>query len=254
MMGERVCVSSPLHCHAATRFIVGLPYILVLCVVGAFCLAPLAIYLLWLAQITRRDRPTMFSGSWDFVGLLFGLSGCVLVGGGLVLSLLQSNFRYWMRGNFESLRVAWGQEKVSWMLLAIAYLIIVAGWVTLTLLSRRRSLVVYNIDPVMFETTLTEVFEHLNQPIERRGNLWVAGVPLFELDRFSRGFTVTLRWIADNRLLFQEVDRLLRETVRSLYTDNNPSTHWLMAAAVGMGVSAVSCFGLLIYALNLLSR
>jgi hypothetical protein len=233
---------------------VGLPFILVLCVAGAFCLAPLAIYLLWLAQITRRERPTILAGSWDFAGLLIGLSGCILFGGGLVLSLLQSNFRYWMRGNFESLRAAWGQEKVSWMLLASAYLIVVIGWVLLTLSSRRRSLVVYNIDLAAFETTLTEVFEHLNHPIERRGNLWVSGVPLFELDRFPRGRTATLRWIAEDRLLFQEVDRLLREAVRSHYTDDNSSTHWLMAAAVGTGVSAISCFGLLIYALHLLSH
>ncbi len=232
----------------------GLPFILVLCVAGAFCLAPLAIYLLWLAQITRRDRPAILSGTWDFVGLLFGLSGCVLFGGGLVLSLLQSNFRYWMRGNFESLRAAWGQDKVSWMLLAGAYLLAVIGWVLFMVSSRRRSLTVYNIDSVVFESTLAEVFENLNHPVERRGNLWVSSVPLLELDRFPRGRNVTLRWIADDRLLFQEVDRLLREAVRSLYTENNPSSQWLMAAAIGTGLSAISCFLLLIYALHLLSH
>lgn len=232
----------------------GFSFILVLCVAGASCLTPLALYLFWLAQITRRDRPTMFAGRWDFVGLLFGLSGFILFGGGLILSLLQSNFRYWMRGNFESFRVAWGQEKVTWILLSCLYLVLVVGWIELMLSFRRRSLVVYNIDPSAFETMLIEVFEHLNQPIDRRGNLWFGKSPLFELDRFPRGQTVTLRWIADDELLFQEVERLLREAVRSQFSEENSITRWLMAAAIGAGFSAISCFGLVIYALHLISR
>jgi hypothetical protein len=233
---------------------VGLSFILVMSVAGAFCITPLAIYLFWLTQVTRRDRPTMFTGSWDFVGLLIGLSGFILFGGGLILSLLQSNFRYWMRGNFESFRIAWGQDKLTWMLLGCTYLILVVGWIVLMLSSRRRSLVVYNIDPAAFEMSLTEVFEHLNHPVERRGNLWVSGVPLFELERFPRGRTVTLRWVAEDRLLFQEVERLMREAIRSLFADDNVSSHWLMAAAIVAGFSAVSCFGMLIYILHLLSR
>src|SRR6187402_3974874 len=106
-------------------------FILVLCIAAVFCLVPLSIYLQWLALITRRDRPTVLSGQWDFVGLAAGLSGFVLFGGGLVLSLVQSNFRYWMRGNFESLRAAWGQEKVTWSLLALLYIAIVVGWIVI---------------------------------------------------------------------------------------------------------------------------
>jgi hypothetical protein len=55
-------------------------------------------------------------------------------------------------------------------------------------------------------------------------------------------------------LLFQDVERLLREMVRSLYTEENAVTQWIMAAAVGIGLSAISCFGLLIYALRLITR
>jgi hypothetical protein len=233
---------------------VGLSFILVLCLAGAFCLAPLAVYLLWLAQITRRERPTIMAGTWDYAILLIGLSGFILFGGALILSLLQSNFRYWMRGNAEGLRAAWGQEWLTWTLLALLYLIIVVGGITLTLLSRRRTLVVYNVDLATFESTLTEVFEHLNRPIERRGNIWFSGVPLLELERFPRGKTVTLRWISDDHLLFQDVERLLRDMIRSIYTEENAVTQWIMAAAVGIGLSAISCFGLLIYALRLITR
>src|SRR5262249_39047897 len=112
-------------------------------------------YLFWLAMITRRVRPTVVSGQWDFVGVVLGLSGFIVFGGGLVLWLLQSNFRYLMRGNFEAFRAAWGQEKVTWIFFALLYLICVIGWIVLTLAARRRSLVVYNVDPTIFEATLT---------------------------------------------------------------------------------------------------
>jgi hypothetical protein len=232
---------------------VGLSFILVLCLAGLFCLPPLAVYLLWLSQITRRERPTIISGTWDYGILLIGLSGFILFGGGLVLSLLQSNFRYWMRGNVEGLRAAWGQDWLTWTLLALMYLFFVVGGITLTLLSRRRTLVVYNVDLPAFESTLNEVFEHLNRPIERRGNVWFSGVPLLELERYPRGRTVTLRWLADDHLLYQDVERLLRDMVRSLYTEENAVTHWIMAATVGVGLSAMSCFVLLI-TLRLIGR
>lgn len=231
----------------------GLSFILVLCLAGAFCLTPLAIYLLWLSQITRRDRPTIISGPWDYAVLLIGLSGFIFFGGALLLSLLQSNFRFWMRGNLEGFRAAWGKEWVTWTCFASLYVLIVVGGIAVTLMSRRRSLVVYNVDLAMFENTLNDVFEQLNRPVERRGNVWFSGVPLFELDRFPRGRTVTLRWLAEDRLLYQDVERLVRDTVRMMYTEENAITQWLMAAAIGVGLSAVCCFGLLIYAIRLMT-
>jgi hypothetical protein len=218
-------------------------FVLVLCVLAALCLPPLAVYLLWLATVTRRSRPTVISGPWDFAALVAGLSGFILFGGALVLSVLQSNFRYWMRGNLEGLRAAWGQERVFWSILAGAYALLVVLWVVLTALSRRRSLVIYNVEPAEFEATIAEVFDQLNRPVERRGNLWSSGVPLFALDRFPAGHTVTLRWVADDPLLFQEVERLLREAVRGLAPEQNGATAWLMAAALGTGLTA--CLGLL---------
>jgi hypothetical protein len=229
---------------------VGLFYILVLCMAGTCCLAPLSIYLLILAQVTRRDHPSVVSGPWDFVGLVVGLSGFFLFGGGLVLTVFQENFRYWMRGNFEPFRAAWNQEKMTWVLLATAYFILVVGGICLTLLSRRRTLVVYNVLPNSFESLLGDVFEQLNAPVERRGNVWYSGGPLVELERFSGGRTVTVRWLSANTALFQEFERQVREGARSIYTDDNPATHWIMAAAVGTGVAAACGLGLLIFAVT----
>lgn len=224
-----------------------LSFVLVVCFAGVFCLAPLSVYLLWLAMVNRRTRPTVVAGTWDFAALLLGLSGFLLYGGGLLLSLLQSNVRFWMRGNFEALRDAWGQEKVAWSLLVLAYLLLVVGGSAIALLGRRRTLVVYNVEPGPFESTLAEVFEQIGRPAERRGNLWVAGVPVCELEPFAGGRTVTLRWVADDPQLAQEVERHIRAAVGGLPSGDSQTARWLMSSAVGTAVVAIACTILLVF-------
>lgn len=216
-------------------------FFLVVCLAAVLSLTPLACYLLWLAALTRRDRPTVVAGAWDFVGLLAGLSGFILFGATLLLTLVQSNVRFWRRGNFEALRAAWGEEKVSWLLVTVGYLVLVIGGAAVTLSARRRSLVVYNVEPDRFEATLMEVFEHLGRPVERRGNLWSSGLPLCELDPFAGGKTVTLRWLSEDRHLFQEVERHLRDAVRTITTVENPAGRWLTSAAAGCIIVIAFC-------------
>jgi hypothetical protein len=222
-------------------------HVLIVCLGGVFCLTPLSVYLFTLARITRRDHPTVVSGPWDFAGVVLGLSGFILFGGGLVLSVVQSNFRYLVRGNHEAFRDAWEREGQTWIIVSAVYVLLVVGIVVLTLLSRRRSLVVYNVEPATFEATLTEVFEHISRPVERRGNLWSQGAaPLFEVDRFVGGQTVTLRWVSEDVRLFEEVERLLREALREVQPDENVASRWLMACAGGLGFWSACCFGLLL--------
>jgi hypothetical protein len=229
-----------------------LPFILAICLCGVFCLIPLAMYFMWLAQVTRREHPKPISGQWDFAALLLGLSGFIVFGGGLLLTLCQSNFRYWMRGNFEALRAVWIQERVTWTLLVVFYLLIVTGIAGLTLLARRRSVVVYNVEPAAFEALLAEVFDQLGRPVERRGRLWVGGTPLCAVDTFEAGRTVTLRWVSDDERLFEEVDRQLRAALATQSTGDNPASRWLMAGAVGSAATIACCFGLLLYGLSLM--
>jgi hypothetical protein len=226
-------------------------FILVVCLAAVVCLFPFALYLYWLSGVNRRPHPTVMTGSWDYTGLVLGLSGFVLFGGGLLLSLLQSNVRFLMRGNFEAVRAAWGQDRQSWAILAFLYALAVIGGVLLTLRSRRRTLVIYNVEPAVFEGALAEVFDNLGVPVERRGNLWVGGVPLLELEPFAAGNTVTIRWLADDEHLFQEIERQLREAVSTVPSGENISAKWMMSGAVGSTVVIVFCFILLLYGLAL---
>jgi hypothetical protein len=217
-----------------------------------FCLIPLAMYLLWLAQITRRPHPTPVSGPWDFAGLVMGLSGFIVFGGGLLLTLFQSNFRYWMRGNVEALRAAWIQERVTWALFVSFYLAVVFGGIVLTFLARRRTLVVYHVEPAAFETALVEVFEQLGRTVERRGKLWASGdIALCTVDTFEAGQTVTLRWVSNDQRLYEDVTRTLRAALATHSSGDNPASRWLMAAAIGTGVTVLCSFGLLIYGISL---
>jgi hypothetical protein len=225
---------------------VNAPFILVICLANLFCLTPLSIYLFYLAVLARRDRPTVVSGTWDFAGLTVGLSGFLVFGGGIVLTLLQSNFRYWLRGNLEAFRAAWGSERTAWIIISTIYVLGIVCGIALTLAARRRSLVVYNIEPTDFESAIVDAFEQLGRPLERRGNQWLAGIPLFELDSFEGGRTVTLRWVAEDAHLFYEAERLLRQTTRNLATDDNPAAPWLMACAGGSGFWAAGSFAMLL--------
>jgi len=164
----------------------------------------------------------------------------------------QSNFRFWMRGNLEAFRGAWGTEKTTWMLLSILYVIAIVAAISVALYSRRRSLVIYNIDHIELEASIPEVFERLARPIERRGKRWIGAVPYFELDSNDGGRTVTIRWISDDLALFTETDRLIRDVARPLAPEDNPAAPWLMAIAGGLAVWAAGSFGfLLVYFFSL---
>jgi len=65
------------------------PLILAACFIGVFCLAPLAVYLLWLAAVHRRGQPVPISGGGDLTALLIGLSGFILAGAVVTLTAVQ---------------------------------------------------------------------------------------------------------------------------------------------------------------------
>lgn len=223
------------------------PFILIVCIVGVFCLTPLAMYLFGIALLGRRDRPTVVSGPWDFAALAAGLSGFVLIGGGLVLTLVQPNFRYWMRGNFESLRAAWGQDKSAWLTLSFAYVVLVTVSIAQTLAARRRSLVVYNIDTDALDGLLAEVFGRLGRGVRRSGYTWWEGDrPVLGVETFPAGRTATLNWLDPDPAAFAEFDRHVRAALAQRVSGDNPASRWLMAAAGGLTAWAACCLGLLL--------
>jgi hypothetical protein len=160
----------------------------------------------------------------------------------LLLTLVQSSGRFVTRGNFQAIRNAWGQDQLSWMLVVIGYVAMVLGGAYITLAARRRTLVIYNVEPERFEAAVCEFFEHRGQPLERRGNQWSSGVPLFELEPFAAGKTVMLRWLSDDKLLFQDVERQVREAMRTVVAPENPASRWFASFSAGSVIVIAFCF------------
>lgn len=196
------------------------------------CLTPFVIYLFRICSLVRRHHPVILSGVWDFAGLLAGLSGFLLFGGALFLSIFHSDVRFAARGNFKMLQDSWEHERIGWVLTVFVYLLLVVAAMAWGFWQRRRSLVMYNVEPVVLEHTIEELFEQLGRKVERHGNSWFSGDPLFRIDSSDASQTATLRWLSEDLLLFQEVERHLRHTLPSLSSGENPTTKWLMSVAV----------------------
>jgi len=229
----------------------GVPYVLIICVAAVICLVPLAVYLRFVAALGQRQRATVISGVLDFAGLVAGLSGFLIFGGVLLLALLQSRFRAGMQGGFAALRAGWEQQATTWSVLAGLYILAVVAWLSLVSLSRRRSWVIYNVVPAAVEECISQVFSQLGVVAQRRGNVWYREQEaLCEIEGFGRGHTVTLWWLHPDRTLYEEMDRILRNRASKLdIPAENGASLWLRVASSGLGVFAMTCLGLLTYAL-----
>lgn len=227
-----------------------IPYVLIICVAAVICLTPLAVYLRIIAALGQKERPTVVSGSWDFVGVVAGLSGFLLFGGIMFLVLWSSHFRWGLRGGFAALRTLWDQQAATWSVLAALYLIGVGLWIGIVLLSRWRSWVIYNVDVNSIEQLLVSTLAQQNIVVQQRGRLWYRGnEPVYEVEGPVRGGWALIRWLHSDRVLFEEVDRQIRSQIALLPpVTSNQAVLWLRAAASGLGVFSLTCLGMLVYA------
>lgn len=125
-------------------------------------LFPVAVYLLVLAVLNSRRRPTMISGPWDFVGVLFALSGFLLVGGPWVLSGLNARWRATMvQGRLGSLTGETSDWWGFWIALWGLYFVLVLGGAAFILWRRRQVTVIYNIERPLLEEALSLTLDRL---------------------------------------------------------------------------------------------
>jgi hypothetical protein len=146
--------------------------LLVVCVVF-----PLAVYFLVLAQLNRRRHPVMVGGVWDFAGVLFALSGFLLLAGPFIMATFNQDWRdFWMRS-----RSSQGLSEQWWYLrLGLWALYFAAIFIGSIVLLRRRSRVtsIYNVDQDTLDQSLSQVLDRLHLKWKRAGHLLYIDAPV----------------------------------------------------------------------------
>lgn len=223
-----------------------LQWIVVVAVSVVFCLTPLAVYFVWLASVYRRDRPTLLTGPVDFLALLAGLSGFVLLLGWVLLVVVQSDARLIGRGNWQQIQAVWGEERGAWALVAAGYLALVAGVVAWVVAGRSRLLAVYAIDGKRLEAIVTEVLAGVGVPANRLGNVWSDGRDVLAVEP-SPGFDqANVKLLTRDARLGEEVARGLRQRLDGTLSESR-NARWFASAATSCGMAVASSLGLLAY-------
>lgn len=134
-------------------------------------LLPVAVYVLVLGLINRRDRPLVLSGVWDFAGVLFAASGMLLSVCPGILAALHGRWRLFLLLGQSRYAPDLGEEGYAlWTCLSLLYFLIVVAGAVLLLRRRRQVTAVYNVRPDDLDAVLARVFDRLGLSWARAGN------------------------------------------------------------------------------------
>jgi hypothetical protein len=126
---------------------------------------------LFLALLHQRRNPTLLSGSWDFVGVLLGLSGFLLVGTSIFLLSFDPAGRDILLHGADVRRI-YSQGSPSIVLLWFLFYVSMSFSFGFLIWQRRLHSVIYNISPAEFEDVLGHMVERLHLQANRRGKRW----------------------------------------------------------------------------------
>jgi hypothetical protein len=132
-------------------------------------IVPLAVYCLVLSFINGKRQPVVVSGPWDFAGVLFAVSGILLVGGPAILTGFYEHWRlFWLLGETPYLHEI-GKSWSFWSSVWLVYFAMVAGGSTWMLWRRRSLTSIYNVEPAVFVDVLTQLLDRLGMEWRRHG-------------------------------------------------------------------------------------
>lgn len=219
-----------------------------LCFFGLFCLAPVSFYLCWLAGVNRRDKPTVVGGSWDFTAVFGGLSGFLLAGGVLLLSLASGDGRLFTGGNVDRLKSVFEQQWLTWLLLLVGYAGLVGAAAAAGASGRRHWLSVYNLDADTAGRVIDSALERSGLAAAKRvGNLWADDRRLVEARTFHGTAHTTIRILCPHDRQREEIDRHLRSELAAAEPGPGPAAPWFTSLATGTVILVVGLVGLISY-------
>jgi hypothetical protein len=213
---------------------------------------PLAIYCLTLSYVNRSRHPVMVRGTWDAVGLLFALSGFLLLGGPAILNGFYEQRRLaWVAGQHDMLP---GLDSLPWAVWAavwVGYFVAVAGLSARMIWRRRNDTCIYNVEHDAFELSLAKALEHLGLAGTRTADAVViepdAAEPgrdparpllaggtsvVLEIEASPAMRNVTLSWPEEVGFLRTEVERELARVFEDVPSGPNHAAAWLLAVAL----------------------
>jgi hypothetical protein len=222
----------------------------------ALFLFPLAVYCSILGLVNRRLQPLMVSGVWDFLGVLLATSGFLLFIGPYLLSGLfrQSLDELPYTRDSGSITGAVAEVWATWWAVWLLYYLLVLGGGAFLVWSRRTTTVIYNIDPHSFDAVLAQTAQRLGLEVTRLGNrvlLAPGGSPLtppggpeaalsrpalagqasLDVESFSLTSNVSLHWRGGSPELRVEVERDLERGLAQVASPDSGAGGWLLAAA-----------------------
>ncbi len=235
--------------------------------------APLAIYLILLGLVNRRQYPVLVPGPWDFAGLLLAASGFLLCGGPALLTSVHERVRwFWLLGPRSASPDAADTGLSLGGFLALVYFVTVVAGSAYLLRRQRNVTAVYNVEADQAERALDQACARLSLNPVRSGNLLLFAPAhtrslvattadpsarqlfgqraLLEVDAFPALRHVSLRWDpagADlRRALEAELGRILARTP----TPDHPVGNWLLLAGISLlGFSCLGAFALILFRL-----
>lgn len=228
-------------------------------------LFPIATYLMILASINRRDKPTLVTGFWDTMGLLLAASGALLaVGPAILTQFLWNALPAWPVDNQTPAEMWDAFWRQMWLWLGLYYGVVLLGGLAI-LLWRTRTTVIYNVDIDRFAGVFAETLDGLGLVAARTGR-WLfitsaapqtggfapdAARPTLaqvQIETFPAMCNVSMRWREKAQGSRRQIEDSLRKKLVTARVFDNPSANWLMAA--GGVLFGLIFLGVLILFLN----
>jgi len=204
-------------------------------------LIPPAIYLMTLTFRNRGRHPILLAGHWDFVGVVFALSGFLLFGGPAILGALYQRWRIdWILGRTRILNGI-ADHWVFWVSLWVLYFAAVSGCVALLIGRRRNQTSIYNIEPDDFAPLFLDVLKRLGVASSWNGTSRVVvgepeGRTAVDIESFPILRHVTLRWLGDHDGIRDPVEEELALTLKRTPAANSAVSYAFPGASLSLVV------------------
>ncbi len=211
------------------------------------CLFPLAVYCLFLAAVNRGRRPVLIPGEWDFAGLLFGVSGFLLLAGPFVLVAFQDRCRErWLYDRAASADALahslWHLRLMVWG----GYFALVVTGAAWGLWRGRRITSIYHCPPQALPDVLAQACRAAGiTPRLKRHRLYLvekAGEDeaSIRIADFARMRHATLHWSKSSIPRRPEIEHALADCFRDVEPGPNRAGTWFLAIAGGLAALIIA--------------